>query len=234
MAGLRRGERAETMNQPSCKCRSCGADIPLADINVSADIALCRACGQTMPFSVIAPIPGAADVDLSRPPKGVTIERDPMKGTSIIYRKIPLAVLFLIPFTAVWSGFSMFGIYGTQIKTGRFDVGSSLFGLPFLLGTVALLALITFLLLGRCRIGFVRGVLEVALEIGPFGWTRRIQCDRGARVSIQTNPNMQVNNAPQRLIHVECKGKTLKFGTMIPEMQKNFIAEAVRRAVADA
>ena len=85
-------------------CQSCGAAIALADVNVANDIALCRACGQTMRFSEIAPIPGAAEVDLQRPPKGVRIDDSPLRGRSIIYRKISPAVLFLIPFTALWSG----------------------------------------------------------------------------------------------------------------------------------
>jgi hypothetical protein len=69
------------------------------------------------------------------------------------------------------------------------------------------------------------------MEIGPFAWTRRIACGRDARVGIFTNPKVQVNNAPQRLIRIESGGKTLKFGVMIPDEQKTFIAEAVRRAV---
>ena len=119
-------------------CSSCGAGIVLADVNVSTDIALCRACGKTMPFSDIAPIPGAADMDLTRPPKGVRVEDSPIRGRSIIYRKISPVVFFLIPFTAAWSGFSMTGIYGRQIAKGEFDPASSLLGLPFLIGAIVL------------------------------------------------------------------------------------------------
>jgi hypothetical protein len=42
--------------------------------------------------------------------------------------------LFMIPFTCVWSGMSLGGIYGKQVSSGRFDPGSSLFGVPFLIG----------------------------------------------------------------------------------------------------
>ena len=82
----------------SYHCRSCGALIALADVNVAADLALCRTCGKTMAFSGIAPIPGAGDVDLQRPPKGVRIEDSPIRGRSIIYRKLSPVLIFLIPF----------------------------------------------------------------------------------------------------------------------------------------
>ena len=214
-------------------CRSCNSGIALDDVNVATDIALCRACGTTMPFSDIAPIPGAADLDLSLPPKGVRIEDNPIRGRSIIYRKIPLVVLFLIPFTAVWSGASMTGIYGRQISKGEFDPGISLFGLPFLVGTIVLVSMILFMLLGRWRFSYNRGLLEVATEIGPLGWTRRLACDKSARVSIRASA-WRKNNAPQNQIHVECKGNSLKFGAMIPDDRKTFIAEAIRRMLMES
>lgn len=214
-------------------CGSCGAGIALADVNVATDIALCRACGKTMPFSDIAPIPGAADVDLSRPPKGVRIEDSPIRGRSIIYRKTPLIVLFFIPFTAMWSGISMTGIYGRQIAKGEFDPGMSLFGLPFLIGTIVLVSAILFMLFGRWRFSCNRGQLEVATEVGPIGWTRRLACDKSARVSIKASAWRQ-NNVPQNQIHVECQGNSLKFGAMIPEDRKVFIAEAIRRMLPES
>lgn len=215
----------------SYHCQFCGTAIALADVNVANDIALCRQCGKTMPFSLIAPIPGAAEVDLQRPPKGVRIEDSPLGGRSIIYRKISPAVLFLIPFTAFWSGGSMFAIYGSQLKKGHFELMPSLFGVPFLLGSVVLISIIGFMLCGRWRIHYNQGLLEVVIEIGPFGWTRRLACDRSARVSIQASA-WQNNGAPQRVIQVDCQSNTLKFGAGIPDPAKAFIAEALRRTIA--
>ena len=214
----------------SYQCQFCRAPVALADVNVANDIALCRACGKTMSFSEIAPIPDVENIDLTRPPKGVRIEESPMHGKTIIYRKIPLVVIFLIPFTAVWSGFSMFGIYGSQIKEGRFNPIMSLFGLPFFIGSVCLVSFILFCLFGRWRIGYSGGVLSAAMEVGPIGWTRRLVCDKSARVRIRP-AKWQNSNVPQRLIQVECQGSVLKFGTPIPDEAKDFIAEAVRRTI---
>ena len=214
------------------QCQFCRAGIALADVNVAADIALCRTCGKTMPFSAIAPLAGAAEVDPQRPPKGVRIEDSAIRGRSIIYRKISPIVLFLIPFAAAWSGGSMFGLYGTQLREGHFDLLRSLFGLPFLVVTVILVSLILFMLFGRWRIGYAQGLLTVAMEIGPFGWTRRLTCDRSARVSVQTSI-WQRNGTQQRVIQVDCQGNTLKFGSALPDPALTFIAEALRRSIAE-
>lgn len=218
------------MTPPAYRCVSCKAPIALEDVNVSTDIALCRSCGRTMPFSEVVLIPGAGEVDPARPPKGVRIDESPIHGKTLIYRKVPAALLFLIPFTAFWSGLSMFGIYGTQIKEGAFDPARSLFGVPFLLGTIVLLSIILFGLFGRWRIAFSGGVLSVALEIGPFGWTRRLICDSSATVGIKT-ATWQKNNVPQKLIEVECLGNKLRFGSPLPEDAKVFVAETLRRMI---
>lgn len=212
-------------------CRHCNTGISLTDVNVASDLALCRGCGKTMAFSEIAPIPGAANFDFQNPPKGVRIEESPIHGKSLIYRKLSPVVFFLIPFTACWSGFSMVGIYGTQITEGKFDPARSLFGLPFLIGTIVLVTAILFMLFGRWQISFPGGVLEVALKLGPLGWTRRHVYDGTTRVSVRVSPNTRVNNQPQQLIVVETGGKTLKFGTILSEETKNFIAEFIRREI---
>lgn len=215
----------------SYRCRHCDAEVSLADVNVASDIALCRGCGKTMAFSEITPLPGAAEVDVSHPPKGVRIEESAIYGQRIIFKKISPILFFFIPFTAAWSGISMFGIYGTQISEGKFDMTRSLFGLPFLIGTILLLSFILFSLFGRWQISFPGGILEVALRLGPLGWTRRHVYDGTTRVSIYQSPSVQVNQRPQRVILVETQGKKLKFGTMIPDEAKGFIAELVRRRI---
>lgn len=213
------------------QCAYCRAAIALDDINVANDIALCRGCGKTMPFSSIAGIPGVENIDLSTPPKGVRFDPGTFRGKTVYYRKMSPGLFFLIPFTALWSGFSMAGIYGSQIRNREFDLAASLLGLPFLIGTIALLSIIAFMLVGRWRFSFHQGMLEVAMELGPFGWTRRIACDKSARVSIRHSTSTK-NNQVQHHIHVDSGGKSLKFASAIPEKPKTFIAEAIRRMIA--
>ena len=110
-------------------CPKCGAEIPLSDINVSADLMLCKSCGETSSFAEAINEVGDESVLVKPPPKHLRIETDPMdpeRRTTITYKKISPLALFFVPFTCVWAGFSMMGIYGSQIIKGEFNLEQSL------------------------------------------------------------------------------------------------------------
>jgi hypothetical protein len=50
-------------------------------------------------------------------------------------------------------------------------------------------------------------------------------------VRIHHSPDVTVNDRPQQLIFVETQGRTLKFGSTIPEAARVFIAELIRRRI---
>jgi len=137
------------MENTSYACPFCKGGIDLNDVNVATDVALCRTCGKSFSFAMIAG-PAKLDMDvLDKPPKGIKVQREYGGGMALSYHRMSPALFFLIPFTVFWSGFSMWGIYFTQWREGKFDLGRSLFGLPFLFGTIALLSLIVYLAAGK-------------------------------------------------------------------------------------
>jgi hypothetical protein len=208
------------------KCPSCGAAIPLDDVNVSKDVALCRACGQSTAFSLIS---AAAEINLqslAQPPRGIRMDEEPGGALKVSYRKISPVVLFLLPFTLVWGGFSLGGIYGSQIRKGQFNLHESLFGIPFLIGTIVLLYIISFLLFGKWVITLNEGAGTVFMGVGSLGWTRRFAYDRSTVVSLRLT-NTRVNNVPQKGISVRTGGQELVFGTLIKDEVKQFIAAAI-------
>ena len=138
---------------------------------MAKDIALCRACGVTSPFSVVTGAAGISLDALANPPKYVEMEEGIQGEVIITYRRISRILWFLIPFTMLWSGGSMAGIYGTQIAKGQFDAKQSLAGLPFLIGTVILVSVIVSLLLVRWVITLNKGEGTVFVGRGSFGWT---------------------------------------------------------------
>lgn len=215
------------------RCRHCGATIDLADTNVATDIALCRACGKSMPFSSIAEESELAAVDLSSPPKGVRVASDLIRGIDITYRKLSPVLFFLIPFTALWSGISLAGIYGQQIVKGKFDPQLSLAGVPFLVGTVVLVSVIAFLLFGCRRINVGRGTCEVFMGIGPLGWRRTITLAPDTSVLLEAS-SVRVNNVRQRDIVVTTGDRRIKFGAMMPEHVRVFIAAVLQKAARAA
>jgi hypothetical protein len=50
-------------------------------------------------------------------------------------------------------------------------------------------------------------------------------------VSLQTT-SVRVNNVPQQAICIDTNGKSLKFGTMIPQNPKTYIAAVTRQTVS--
>ena len=207
-------------------CPLCNAGITLDDVNVATDIALCRACGKSSAFSSLA---GAAEITMSalqQPPKHITLSKDMLNGTVITYRKISAILLFLIPFTALWSGGSMWGIYGTQISRGEFSLGESLFGLPFLFGTFVLLAVIAALLFGSWKITLHKGQGTVFFGAGSLGWSRRFTYNNDSIISLR-HTAVKINNVAQKGIHIQNGATSFAFGTLFSEDAKQFIAASI-------
>src|SRR5581483_3482061 len=118
----------------TCSCSRCGSPLPAADINVAADVALCRQCGAAGRFSELVQNKFHS-LHLAYPPSGTSFQV--VRGGFSAHATTRSAqAWFLVPFLMVWSGVSLNGIYGTQFRNGRFDPGASLFGLPFVAGTL--------------------------------------------------------------------------------------------------
>ena len=210
------------------ECPFCQSDIPLADINVANDIALCRACGKTSRFSDLADSEIAL-TSLGSQPRCVRVEEDRREGgLTIVYRKFPPVLFFLIPFTALWSGFSMWALYIRPLMRGKIDPSLALFGIPFLLGTIILLLVIGYLLFGKWRIVLRDGTGTAFTGVGFLGWTWKFPYDRKTKVSLRLT-GAAVNNVPKRGICVQTGGETFTFGSFIADEAKDFIAATIMK-----
>lgn len=213
-------------------CPQCHTEIPLENINVSTDLALCVACGKTSAFSSMAQVDGVSLDALEERPKHVRIERGMRGGKGVIYRRLSPIVLFFIPFTAIWAGGSMWGIYGTQLVEGKLDLGQSLFGLPFLFGSLVLISLTLFFLLGQWKVTMSEGEGNVFVGVGAIGWNRYFYYNHTTRVSI-VKTNIRVNNVPQDGIKVQTDDKELVFGTGIKKDSQKYIAAMIAQTVKE-
>ena len=212
------------------KCPGCGAELPLADVNVAQDVALCRACGYSGPFLATATVPKMTDEQMARPPRRVALQRGFGDELTITCRPKRTALVFLVPFTLFWSGFSMAGIYGSQIWKGEFDPKLSLFGLPFLIGTIVLVTIILNVLLGKTTVTLSKGKVAVGTHL--LGWKRmrEFECAKGTTVALQ-NSSYRVNNVPQKEIVLSSGGQTFTFGSMaLSDDAKTYVAAVLRRA----
>jgi hypothetical protein len=154
-------------------CPKCRTEIPLTDVNVSTDIALCRRCGQTWSYSELVDESKFSKFDPQTTPSGAWLrDSNPRRFEVGVSTRSPIA-FFLVPFMCVWSGFSLGGIYGHQIWSRHFDWQQSLFGIPFILGT---------LLFGSFAVMSVCGKIVVTIDgdegvvftgVGPIGSRKR-------------------------------------------------------------
>jgi hypothetical protein len=221
------------MMPANCSCPHCHAKIPMEDVNVATDIALCRACGRTTSFSAIS---GSGEISLdclNNPPRCIRVEDGFSGDKTIVYHRMSPALLFLIPFTALWSGGSMYGIYWSQIRDGKFDPGQLLFGLPFAFGTVVLLAIIAYLMFGKWVIRLDRGEGSVFVGLGPLGWTRRFSYNRDTIVSFRMT-SVKINDVPQKGILVRTDDKDFMFGALLKDDAKHFIAASITKQAGRA
>lgn len=218
---------------PSAKpfvCPNCGRELPLADVNVAQDVALCRACNYTGSFLAAASVPRLTDEELARPPQRVSLRREFDDALTVVCRPGRMALWFLIPFVALWSGGSMTGIYLAPLVQGTFDWHDGLFGIPFLLGTFVLLAIVSYLAFGRTAVTLSKGRVRVFTGVFGLGRTREMECGPGTVVTIEKS-NFQSNNVSQPEIVVASGEHRMKFGAMtIPNDAMPYVAAVLRRA----
>ncbi len=211
-------------------CPGCGKDLPLADIHIAKDMALCRSCGYSGTFLQSSTVPTMSDEEMARPPKRVTLHRGFDGELEIVCRFNKGLAWFMIPFTAIWSGASMWGIYGTQFMKGEFDLMQSLFGIPFLLGTIVLVSIILLTLFGKTIVTLSRGRIQVFNGVFGIGRTKEMACGKGTQVSLETS-SVTKNRVPQMQIVLRSDNQTLKFGALsFSKETRRYIAAVLRRA----
>ncbi len=150
-------------------CPDCGLPIQAADLAPAQGVAVCRFCEKPFPLEACQAAVPFADrhvVPVMTPPKGVDLV-ETMDGFRLTLSTRSCIAIFLVPFTLVWAGGSLGGIYGMQIKQGKFDLMMSLFGLPFLVGSFFLIALTVMSVCGRTIVELAGG--KFSIRTGALG-----------------------------------------------------------------
>jgi hypothetical protein len=211
--------------------------LPIAteDLAPAQGLAVCRFCEKPFPLAAsqaAVPYERRPSVPELAPPKGVSLV-ETMDGFHLSISTRSWVAVFLVPFTLVWSGGSLGGIYGTQIAKGEFGLTQSLFGLPFLIGSVFLIGLTVMAVAGRLIVELAGGRLR--LRAGALGVYRTKSADwrdvRGCRLT-EVSLRGRYSNSFQVEVAVE-GGKPLRVGigaereTML--WVSRFLAGRIRR-----
>jgi hypothetical protein len=150
-------------------CPDCGLPIETADLAPAQGVAVCRFCEKPHPLAACQeaiPFEQRNIIPEQTLPKGVQLE-ETMDGFRLTLSTRSCIAFFLVPFTMFWAGGSLGGIYGTQIAKGEFNLMLSLFGLPFLAGSVFLVALTVMAVAGRCVVELAGG--KFSIRTGALG-----------------------------------------------------------------
>lgn len=148
-------------------CPKCHTAILSQDLNIQDNIAKCAHCENIFKAS-----DGLASVDVKfnirQPPDGAWYQQNADK---IIFGATTrsAAAFYLIPFACVWSGFSLGSIYESQIAQHEFMLFESLFGIPFLLGTLFMIKMILMSIVGKVEIVTDRNSGTIFTGIAGFG-----------------------------------------------------------------
>ncbi len=211
-------------------CPSCESLIPSSNLNVATDVAFCETCNEAFAISsLVASGSSLADFDINQPPRGAWFE-DLGTGWRIGATTRSPSAFFLVPFMCVWSGFSLGGIYGTQIVKGEFNLMMSLFGIPFVLGTLLFGTIAVMSVCGKLVISTDRDQGSVFTGVGPIGWTRRFDWTSisGVEESYRGYRDSRGSGLEIALI-----GQSrIKCGGMLTEPRRYYILQGLRGLLA--
>lgn len=241
------------------KCSRCGRVIPGEDVNVGKDVAYCRPCNVAHPLSSLAH--GAAletGVDLNRPPPGCWHRQDVMGVVTGATHRSLGATLGLLAVSLFWNGivsvFVLLALSSTlrllefslpewfpapKMNDQAMGVGMTIFLWIFLTPFIAIgLAMIGGFLSalgGRTEFRLNRTEGVIYTGIGPLGWRRRFMATdvKEVRIDNQQWRDSDGDRRSKTNIIVELhSGRLIKFGSMLREDRRKFVAAAVARTLA--
>jgi hypothetical protein len=236
-------------------CPKCRRMVPADDINVSADVALCRPCNLAHKLSGLAHGTGIApNIDLARPPAG-TWQRSSGLGTIIgASQRSVSGAIFTFLFGAFWNGIisifvalaiaSTLALLGVDrpdwlpkpiMNGGAMGAGITIFLWLFLMPFIAIgLALIAGFFLcvgGRTEVRLRANQGEIFTGIGSLGFKKRFDPALVTDVRIEDkrwrDSDGDRHRSTQIILERE-QGKPLKFASALQEDRRQFMAAALR------
>lgn len=208
-------------------CPTCNNPVLPADLNIATDVAFCRACNKTIAVSDVVRgfTKQSAVVDQTAPTSGTWFHDDGVETRIGASTRSPIA-FFVVPFAAIWSGFSLGMFYGTQISSGKFNLMFSLFGIPFLIGSAAIWSVALMLIAGKTEVRIRFGEGAVFSGIGPIGRTRRFAVSEISAIREDWS-GLRTNRKPRKMIILE-GARRIALGTMLNEPRRYFLLRSLR------
>ena len=211
-------------------CPVCNGVVPAAQLNVATDVGVCPGCDEAFSISEVVDAGGEeGTVDLKAAPGGSWYQST-MNGWEVgASTRSPVAFI-LVPFMCVWSGGSLGGIYGGQLVKGEFNLAISLFGIPFLLGSLLFGAIALMTVCGKVVVSVDRNRGRVFAGVGRLGWTRRFDW---AAITSVAETTTHIRSPGNTGMAIALTGTSrLTFGSNLNEKRRYFLLQALRKMLA--
>lgn len=219
------------------KCPRCQSPIPNQNINIATDVAQCEECHLVFKISENLSSKSRthreealdANFNIGDPPKGAWI-RQGSNELIIGATTRSYMALFLVPFMIIWSGGSLGGIYGSQIMMGEFNLMMSLFGIPFLLGSILFWSIALMTVVGKVEITLDHTDGKVFTGVGKIGYTKRFELSE-----IQTVRESQSSGRRGSSTYsIALEGqRRITFGTLLNESRRYYLLKVLQKVVTD-
>ncbi|MGL1889096.1 MAG: hypothetical protein OCD76_21465 [Reichenbachiella sp.] len=202
------------------KCPNCNTVVENQNINIHTDVAQCQNCNNIFKIAENINDNNYDGFDMNNPPNGTWIKKGMNQIVIGATTRSPVA-FFLVPFMMVWIGGSIGGIYGTQIVSGEFDPIMSLFGIPFVIGSIMLLSGTLMTIIGEVRLTFNNHGGTVFTGIENIGLTKKFSWDEIARVR-EKESNLNYPGSQGGSILLE-GSRRISFGLGVKESRRYYL-----------
>lgn len=208
------------MNCPKCK-----SEISKENINIQSNIAQCNSCDHI--FKISENIEEYLDdgFNINKSPNGAWKYNEFNKTIIGATTRSPIA-FFLVPFMLIWSGGSLGGIYLTQIQNGEFDLFQSLFGIPFLIGSIIFWSLAFMAIGGKVELTLDNRGGKIFTGIGKIGMTKNFLWNDVSRIK-EKHTNFRYPGSQGSNIILEGK-KRISFGSGLKEDRLYYLLRSTK------
>ena len=206
------------------KCPKCNTEVQNQNINIQTDVAQCQNCNNIFKISHYIE-PEYGDFDIDNPPKGAWIKTEMHKIILGASTRSPIA-FFLVPFMLVWSGGSLGGIYGTQFIKGEFDLIMSLFGIPFIIGSLIFWSLTLMAIWGKVEIVLDKNGGKTFTGIGKIGISKNFNWDDISSIS-EKQASLRYPGSSGSSISLEGKQR-ISIGRGLGDSKRYYLFKAIR------
>lgn len=207
------------------KCPKCNTEVPKQNINIQADIAQCINCDTIFKISETLEYNNNDSFDLNNPPDGAWFRNEVNQVVIGATTRSPVA-FFLVPFMLVWSGGSLGGIYGSQILSGKFNPFMSLFGIPFLIGSVIFWSVALMAIWGKIEVTISKEGGRIFTGIGNIGTNKKFIWEDINTIKEQQS-NVSYPGSQGQQIILEGK-KRISFGSGLKDGRRYYIYRALK------